>query len=92
MAAVNQLLDHVATYPNNAITYRASDIILDGHSDESYIKKSNARSQSGAHIFLSEDEPVPKLNGPALTIAQIIKLVMFSVAEANLVGLFIASK
>ena len=52
-AAVHQLLDYVATYPNDGIAYRDSDMILNGYSDASYLKKSKARSQSGAHILLS---------------------------------------
>ena len=32
-AAIDQILDYVATYPNNGITYRASDMILAAHSD-----------------------------------------------------------
>ena len=30
-AAIDQILDHVATYPNDGITYRASDMILAAH-------------------------------------------------------------
>ena len=50
------------------------------------------RSRVGAHIMLSENTPVPSLNGPVLTIAQIIKNVMSSAAEAELSGLFICAK
>ena len=82
MAAVNQLLDYVATYPNNGITYQAIEIILAFPYDESYLNKLKARSQFGAHIFLSEDKLVPKHNGPILTITQIIKFFMSSAAEA----------
>ena len=42
--------------------------------------------------MLSEDVPVPKYNGPVLTIAQIIKCVMSSAAEAELAGLYICAK
>jgi len=90
--AILQLLDYVATYPNDGITYRASDMILTAHSDAAYLNESKARSRAGAYIFLSEDEPVPKLNGPILTIAQIIKAVMASAAEAELAACFITAK
>ena len=33
--AIHQLLDYVATYPNDGITYRASDMVLASHSDAS---------------------------------------------------------
>ena len=92
MEAVNQILDYAATYPSDGITYRASDMILAAHSDAGYLNESKARSRAGAHIFLSEDDPYPRFNGPLLTIAQIIKFVMSSAAEAELAALFITAK
>ena len=71
-----QLLDYLATYPNDGITYRASDMILAGHADAAFLNITNSRSCAGAHIMLSEDVPIPLHNGPVLTIAQIIKNVM----------------
>ena len=90
--AINQLQDYVATYPADGITFRASDIVLSAHSDEAYLNVSKARSHTGAHIMLSKDVPVPKYNGPVLIIAQIIKCVMYSAAEAELAGLYICAK
>ena len=72
-ASVHMLLDYVATFPNNSITYRAREMILAAKSDAGYLNKFKARSRAGAHIFLSEDEPVTRLNGTVLTMAQIIK-------------------
>ena len=38
------------------------------------INETRSRSRAGAHIFLFEVGPIPRLNGPELTIiAQIIK-------------------
>ena len=71
-AAIDQLLDHVAKYPNDGITYRASDMVLAAHSDTGF-NKSKARSCAGAHIFLSGKYPTPKWNGDILTIDQIVK-------------------
>ena len=86
--AVNQLLDYVATYPSDGITFRASNMILAAHSDASYLTEPNARSRAGAHIFLTEDDPIPRQNGPVLTLSQIIKYVMASAAEAELAALY----
>eukprot|EP00804_Cyclotella_cryptica_P028972 CCRYP_012388-RA/>CCRYP_012388-RA protein AED:0.44 eAED:0.46 QI:0/0/0/1/0/0/2/0/263 len=61
-AAVHQLLDYVATYPNDGITYRASSMVLAAHSDASYQTEPGSRSRAGAHIFLSENDPVPRHN------------------------------
>ena len=54
-AAIEQLLDYVATYPNDGILFRKSDMILAAHVDAGFLNKSRARSRAGAHIFLSEN-------------------------------------
>ena len=51
-------------------------MILAAHADAEFLTESRARSRAGAHIFLSENKPKPKLNRPVLKIAQIIKTVM----------------
>jgi hypothetical protein len=45
--ATNQLLDYLATHPDATILYHASDMILQIHSDDSYLSVSNARSRLG---------------------------------------------
>ena len=74
--ALLQLLDYVATYPNDCILFRASGMVLAGHYDAAYLNVSKAQSRAGAHIMIYEDTPVPTSNGPVLTVAQIIKFVM----------------
>ena len=59
---------------------------------QDFLNESRARSRAGAHIFLSEDDPKPRLNGPILTIAKIIKTAMASAAEAEMAALFITAK
>ena len=86
------LLDYVTTYPNDGILYCAIDMILAAHSDAGFHNQTKGRSRAGAHIFLAEDEPIPCWNGAILTIAQIIKFVMASTAEAELGVLFITAK
>ena len=82
VAAIGKLLDYVATYPNDGILLRKSDMILTEQADVGSLNKSRAISRAGAHIFLSENEPKPKLNGTVLTISQIARTVMSSTAEA----------
>ena len=67
-------------------------MILSVSSDAAYLKKTKACSRAGAHIMLSEKVSVPAYNGPILTIAQIIRNVMSSAAEAELAGFFICAK
>ena len=90
--AINQLLDYCATYPNDGIVYRSSDMILCAHSDAGFNNESCGRSRAGAHIFLAEDEPIPKWNGPVLTKAKINKFVMASASEAELGAMFITAQ
>ena len=89
LAEINKLLNYVAIYPEDGITYQASSMILAAHLDASYFSEPTACSCAGAHIFVSKDDPIPRPNGPILSIAWVIKLVMASAAEAALVGLFI---
>ena len=89
---VAQLLDYVATYPTDGITYRASSMVLPAHLDASFLTKPGSRSRAGAHIFLSDDDPVPRNNGPVLSISQIIRFVMASAAEAELAALYITAR
>ena len=91
-STIEQLLGYVETYPNDGILFRKIDMILAAHADAGFLNESRARSRAGTHIFLSENEPKPKLNGPILTIAQIIKTVMASAAEAEMAALFITAK
>ena len=67
--AIDQILDHVTTYPNNGITYRASDMVLETHSDAGFNNQFKSRSRAGAHLLLSENDPTSKWNGDILTIS-----------------------
>ena len=62
-------------------------MVLAAHSDASYLTEPNSRSRAGAHIFLTEDDPIPRQNGPIQTTSQVIKYVMASAAEAELTAL-----
>ena len=52
----------------------------------------NTRSRAGGQFFVSNDSPEPPNNGAILTLAQIIKEVMYSEAEAGLGSLYINFK
>eukprot|EP00804_Cyclotella_cryptica_P007584 CCRYP_010663-RA/>CCRYP_010663-RA protein AED:0.17 eAED:0.17 QI:0/0/0/1/1/1/2/0/834 len=92
MLKVHQFLDYAMTHPDAIITYRASNMILTIHSDTSYLSETKARSRAGGHFFLSEVDPSPRNNGAVLNLAQIIKPVMSSAAEAELGALYINAR
>jgi hypothetical protein len=92
MERAKQLLDYCASQEEAVLTYNASDMVLAVHSDAGYLNEKIARSQAGGHFFMSTDVPQPPNNGAILTIAQVIKTVMSSAAEAELGALFLNAK
>ena len=92
LAKAEQFLDYVSSQEEAVLTYNASEMILGSHSDASYLCEPKARSRAGGHFFLSNNDPFPPNNGAILNIAQIIKNVMTSAAEAELAGLYINAK
>jgi hypothetical protein len=52
MAKAKQLLDYLATYPDTTIRFRTSDMIMNIHSNVSYLSKADARSQACGHFFM----------------------------------------
>ncbi len=89
MKKIKQFLDYASTNPNAVVTYHASDMVLAGHSDASYLSKSNAQSRAGGHFFMSTNVELLPNNSAVSTIPQIIKAVMSSAAEAEVGALFI---
>ena len=95
MKRVEQLLDYMHTNPNAVIRFRASDMILNLHSDASYLSAARGRSRAGGYFFLGSmpknGEPI-FLNGNIAVTCAIIKIVAASAAEAELGALFINAK
>ena len=89
--AIQQLLDYCATYPDNGILYQSSYMIPAAHSDAGFANGIKSRSQAVAHIFFSENDSIPRWNGPLLTIAQIMRYVVSSAAEAEMTALFLTA-
>ena len=85
------MLEYLDTYPDDGILYRASNMILSAHYDDGFHNESKGLSQEGSHLFLSKDDPIPRWNGPVLSISQVIKFVMTSAAEAKLGSLYITA-
>ena len=85
-------LDYVATHPDAVLTYKKSQMILALHSDASYLTEPRARSRAGGHFYMSNNEEIPPNNGAILNIAQIIKNVMTSAADAEIGALYINTR
>ena len=89
MLKAKQLLDYSAMQPNAIITYRASDKVLSGHSDASYLSEFKSQSRAGGHFSWRTSRQIRPTMVLSLTISQIIKAVMSSAAEAELCALFV---
>jgi hypothetical protein len=87
----NQLLDYMHSHQNAVVRYSASDMILNVHSDASYLTATRARSRAGGHFFLGslpkDTQPI-KLNGAIHSLCTILKIVAALAAEAELGALF----
>jgi hypothetical protein len=92
MKPVNQFLDYVWTHPDDFIRYCSSDMILNVHSDASYLSAPKAHSQEGGYYFLGSlphDGDSIRLNGTIHITCTIVKLVAALAAEAELGALFL---
>ena len=84
--------DYMATNPDAKIRYYASDMVLNVHSDASYLTAPGARSRAGGHFFLGslpKDGCPIRLNGAVLALSTILKCVAASAAKAELGALFL---
>jgi hypothetical protein len=72
MATTKQWLDYCASQDEAVITYKASKMILNIHSDAGYLNEKKARSRAGGHFFLSDIGESPPNNGTIHTNASII--------------------
>ena len=83
------------THPDARIWFRASDMVLNVHSDASYLSAPKARSRAEGYFFLGSlpkaNEPIT-FNGVFYVFRTILKLVASSAAEAELGALFLNAK
>ena len=85
-------MDYAESQEQAVLTYEAYDMVLAVHSDASYLRKSKARSRAGGHFFVSKYVSFPPNNGAVLNIAQIMKTVMYSAAEAEIVAIYVNAR
>ena len=88
---VKQFLGYCATHPDAKITYFASNMIPQIHSNAAYMNDTRARSTAGRHYFLGnplkDNKPI-FLNGVIYSLCKVIG-VAASAAEAELGSLFL---
>ncbi len=86
-----QLLDYLASNSNAAVWYYASNMVMNIHSDASYLSKAKAQSCTCGHFFMGwipkNGEPI-KLNGTFHVDSSILHFDVASAAKAELGALF----
>ena len=95
MQKCKQLLDYLASHPNATVHFHASDMIMNIHSDASYLSEKNAHSRACGHFFMGwklDATKTIKLNGAFFTLCAILCFVVASAAEAKLGALFLNCK
>ena len=89
MLRADHLLDYAARFPNNAIVYEASDMILTSSSDASYQSLKNSRSKAGGEAHFADEGELPSHNnGVIATICKVISVVCAGVSEAEYIAAF----
>jgi hypothetical protein len=83
---VIQLINYCATHPEAKLRYHASDMILNIHSDASYLSEQEAKSRARGFFYMrgNIDSQNRLTNGAILIISTIHKHVISSAAEAEI--------
>ena len=95
MEKATQLLNYLATNPNATVWYCPSDMIMNVHSDASYLCEAGAHSRACGYFFMgwnAKDGNPIKLNGAFFTVCAILSFVVTSATEAKLRALFLNCK
>jgi hypothetical protein len=84
-------LDYLATISNAKVHFHASEMVLNIHSNASYLSEAKAQSHICGHFFMGwipkEGEPI-KVNGAYYVDSSNLCFVVASAAEAKLSALF----
>ena len=81
LGKLKHLMDYLATHPDATVRFRASDMVLNIHSDASYLSEPGGKSRAAGHFFLGwlphDGDPI-RLNGAFFTLSTIPKFVAAS--------------
>jgi hypothetical protein len=91
MARCVQLLDYLASNSDAKVRFHASNMVMNIHTDASYLSETKARSRACGHFFMGwlpkNGEPI-RINGAFYVNTTILRFVVASAAEAELGALF----
>jgi hypothetical protein len=91
---VIKLLNYCATHPEAKLLHHASDMILNIHSDASYLSEREPKSRAGGFFYMGSNIDIQNrlINSAVLIISTILKHVMSSVAEAEIGSILLNAK
>ena len=82
LTSVTRLLDYAASFPDNHLIFKRSNMILTVHSDASYLSRSRSRSVIGGIGYLGPQ------NAAIFATSSILDVIVASAAEAEYAALF----
>jgi hypothetical protein len=88
----NQILDYVATYLNVGLWYHVCDMILAVHMDASCLSEIGGKHQAAGHYYLTNQNNKNFNNSAVMTLSSIIKHVMSSASEVELLAMYYSCK
>jgi hypothetical protein len=91
MARCTQLLDYLSGHADAKVRFHVSDMILNIHSDASYLSEAKARSRMCGHFFMGwmpQDNKPIRLNGAFHVSTTTLLLVVAFAAKAELGALY----
>ena len=59
-----KFLDYVATHPDAILTFKASNMVLNVHSDASYLTEPKTKSRAGGHFSCHQKKKIQKITAP----------------------------
>jgi hypothetical protein len=89
-----KLLNYCTTHPEATLRYHASDMILNIHSDASYLSEREAKSQAAGFFYMGSntDKDNRFTNGAVLIIITVLNHAMSAEAEAEIGAVFLNAK
>ena len=89
---IERFLQYASRWDNNVMRIHASDMILNVHSDASYLSETKARSRAGAFMCMGTELHGNRPNAPVMYLSVIISTIVDSATAAEYAAAFIAAQ
>jgi hypothetical protein len=89
---IERFLQYASRWDSNVMRIHGSNMILNVHSDASYLSETKARSRAGAFMCMGTDMHGTRPNAPVLYLSVIISTIVDSATAAEYAAAFIAAQ